>query len=795
VSLARYVFVVAAVAVATLLRSALTPAIGHGVPFILLFPTVVLCGWFGGLWPGLLATALGGLVAWYVLMPPYYSFAVTDPTAPGQTILFLLASTLISLLAESLHRARRTAEAERERFRVTLASVGDAVITTDREGLITTMNGVAELVTGWRADDAVGRPLDEIFRIVNEATREPVDNPALRAIREGGIVGLTSHTLLIRKDGTEASIDDSGAPIRDARGTMFGAVLSFRDITERRRGETVLEAAYEDARRRQREAESLAALARTLNMLDLDRALQNVAESACTLLECAVATVFRLDAGSETLTLLAGGGPGGSTPTRNVSVPRGFGLVWLAIEQRTAVVSLDLLTDDRFAYSPAMRARIEAGGHRAGVAVPLMVQERIIGALFVGVLPGRRFSDDEIRLVTTFADHAAVAIRNAELYDEAQRANRAKDEFLAMLSHELRSPLGTILGWARMLRLKQTAADQTERALAAIERNARLQARLIEDLLDVSRIVSGKLTLEMQRVELAPIVEAALDTIRDQAETARITITCDIGRDVPSLIGDPVRLQQVVANLLSNAIKFTDRGGWIAVRTRRLEDAVELVVQDSGCGISPELLPFVFERFRQGEPGGRSGLGLGLTIVRHLVERHGGTVRAESPGDGHGATFTVLLPLAARPESNDASPGTETEQGRPSGAGPLAGLRILVVEDDADTRDLLRTVLSNEEARVSVARSAKEARERLAEQPVDVVISDIAMPEETGHELIRSVRASNGSARRVLAIALTAYARAEDEKEALAAGFDHHVGKPIDPPDLIALIARSAPRA
>ena len=252
--LTRYGFVVLTVVIASLLRSALVSAIGEGVPFILYYPTVVLCAWFGGLGPGLLSAALGGLVAWYVFIPPQYSFMFSDPTAPARMTLFLLAGALISLLAESLHRARRQAEEretrereQREGFRVTLASIGDAVNATDALGLVTLMNEVAQSLTGWNAEDASGRPLDEVFTIVNEQTRQRVDNPALRAIREGTIVGLANHTLLIAKGGAEIPIGDSGAPIRDSRGRVLGAILIFRDITERRRAEDKFRLVVESA--------------------------------------------------------------------------------------------------------------------------------------------------------------------------------------------------------------------------------------------------------------------------------------------------------------------------------------------------------------------------------------------------------------------------------------------------------------------------------------------------------------------------------------------------------------------
>jgi signal transduction histidine kinase len=293
-----------------------------------------------------------------------------------------------------------------------------------------------------------------------------------------------------------------------------------------------------------------------------------------------------------------------------------------------------------------------------------VVQGSITGALFVGVLPGRAFTADDIRLVTAFADQAALAIANAELYEEARRANRAKDDFLAMLSHELRTPLNTILGWARTLRTRQISPDQVDQALTAIERNAQLQTRLIEDLLDVSRIVSGKLSLETQPVQLAAVIDAAVDTMRGPAEAAGVTLAVVVDRTLPPLVGDAARLQQVVWNLLSNAIKFTERGGRVDVRVRQVNETIELVVADTGRGISAELLPHVFDRFRQGNPSGSrtttGGLGLGLTIVRHLVERHGGTVEAASPGEGSGATFTVRLPLSGEADDPPEAPSASS---------------------------------------------------------------------------------------------------------------------------------------
>ena len=380
-------------------------------------------------------------------------------------------------------------------------------------------------------------------------------------------------------------------------------------------------------------------------------------------------------------------------------------------------------------------------------------------------------------------------------------ANRAKDEFLATLSHELRTPLNAILGWSQMLTTRQVDADTTARGLEAIVRNAQAQVQLVTDILDVSRIVSGQLRLDIRPVDLVAVVYSALDAIRPAADAKKVTLRTSITATSTTLPGDPDRLQQVVWNLLSNAVKFTPAGGQVEVTLTRTGSQFDVTVSDNGVGIERQFLPHVFERFVQADTSTRrqhGGLGLGLSIVRHLVEVHGGTVEAASPGAGQGATFAVHLPIQAvltRPIDRAASDGPGTVDGA---AGPvsLSGTRVLVVDDEADARDLIATVLRDRGADVIVAASAAEGLDQLRQARFDVLIADIGMPHEDGYELVRKVRALPvESGGKVPAAALTAYGRVDDAAQALASGFDVHLAKPVSPAELSTTVALLAGRA
>ncbi len=381
----------------------------------------------------------------------------------------------------------------------------------------------------------------------------------------------------------------------------------------------------------------------------------------------------------------------------------------------------------------------------------------------------------------------------AVLHGEAERANRLKDEFLATLSHELRTPLNAVLGWAQILEAGRLDAGQQKRALEAIVRNAKAQTRLVEDILDVSAIVSGKLVLHPATIDLSAIVGSAIEVFRPEAEAKGIGLRASFTPNAV-MVGDPDRVRQVASNLLSNAVKFSDEGGIVDVRIDRQDSRLALTVSDTGRGIDPAFLPHVFERFRQADGSTtreRGGLGLGLAIVRHLVELHGGTVAAESRGVNRGATFTAVFPVraVAGMQSRDAQPEARREMGTVS----LAGVRVLVVDDEADARELVALVLGEFGAEVQVASSAGEAYRELRRWRPDVLVADIGMPVEDGYSLLRRVRAlapDQGGA--IPAAALTAYAQTADRALAQAAGFQEHVAKPVQAHELARLVSRLA---
>jgi signal transduction histidine kinase/CheY-like chemotaxis protein len=454
---------------------------------------------------------------------------------------------------------------------------------------------------------------------------------------------------------------------------------------------------------------------------------------------------------------------------------------------------------------------------RSYLAVPVSSRSgQVIGGLFFGHPQPHVFTERAERLVVAVAAQAAVAIDNARLYEDAKRSadERArlldaervaraevervslmKDEFLATLSHELRTPLNAVLGWSGIL-LSRTHEDaSTRHGLETIARNARAQAQLIDDLLDMNRIVSGKIRLDVQRMELAPVVEAALDSVRPSADAKSIAVRRTIDPNAGPVFGDPNRLQQVIWNLLTNAVKFTPKDGKIDVIVQRVSSHVEITVHDSGMGISPAFLPVIFERFRQADSSTtrrHGGLGLGLSIVKQLVELHGGSVGAESAGEGEGTTFTVCLPLRALRDTGTSSREHPTTGKAPSAGIPevsLAGIVVLVVDDEPDARELVASLLGDAGAEVLTAASADEGLTLVKARRPDVIVSDIGMPNRDGYQFIGDVRCLAGSEGGwTPAIALTAFARSEDRTRAMLAGYQVHVSKPIEPRELVATI-------
>lgn len=419
---------------------------------------------------------------------------------------------------------------------------------------------------------------------------------------------------------------------------------------------------------------------------------------------------------------------------------------------------------------------------------PLIEKEQVVGTIVV--------IDDVTERVMREEERAQLLEQEQKLRKQAEAANRTKDQFLATVSHELRTPLNAMLGYAQILRRTSIDEATTMRALESIERNARAQSQLIEDLLDISRIITGKLRLNVRYVDVVQVIEAAINVMRPAAEAKSIRIQSVLDPHAGPVSGDPDRLQQVVWNLLSNAIKFTPKGGRVQVRLERVNSHIEIIVSDTGVGINNDFLPYVFDRFSQADSSStrvHAGLGLGLAISRNLVELHGGTIGVTSDGEGQGSTFSVALPIsAARVNTGDLERAhttayTETKF-EPDPI--LERLLVMVVDDDADARELLVTILKQCKAEVAVAGSAAEALRMLEELEPGVIVSDVEMPEEDGYGFIRKVRAMNDdSKRKIPAVALTAHARVEDRQRALFAGFQTHIAKPVEPSELIAVIA------
>lgn len=607
-------------------------------PTILIIALMIASAWYGGRGPGLVVAIL------FEITIDYFYFASQPWTWRYALIIFNRTALFVALglFASARRNAERRLLQQREWLRVALSSIGDAVIATDLNGAVNFINPTAEAITGYTMADVADRPLDQVFQIINEETRAPVESPFAAIKRTGQTVGLANHTMLIARDGREIPIEDSGAPIKDHLGKTIGVIIVFHDVSERRRAE------------RERE---------------------------------------------------------------------------------------QLLKREQAARS------------------------------------------------------------------EAEAANRLKDDFLATVSHELRTPLNAILGWASLINRGGLEDETIRTAAEVIERNAKGQAEIINDILDVSRIITGKLRIDPQAVELAPIIEAALDTVHPAAAAKAINLTVSLDRQAGAVLGDPDRLQQIVWNLLSNAIKFTPQEGWIEVRLARVASQVEIQVIDSGMGIDTQFLPYVFDRFRQADSSttrAHGGLGLGLAIVRHLVELHGGTVAAESTGQGEGAVFTVRLPLAdvreAPPRfaedslqnSNQAADSSEASTGQTD----LRGLRVLVVDDDPDTCEILCLVLSQYGAEVYAAGSSKDALGAFREWKPNLLISDLGMPGEDGFAFIQKVRTlAPEEGGNIPAAALTAYAREEDRLRAHSAGYQIHIPKPVDPTKLATVVAGLAQRA
>jgi PAS domain S-box-containing protein len=653
------------------------------------------------------------------------------------TGLVLLTGYLIQRERALRKRASDDLAEQAERFRVTLASIGDGVIVTGSDGAVTFLNPVAEELTGWPAAQAAQVPLTEVFRIVNEQTRRPVENPVARVLREGVVVGLANHTVLIGRDGVERPIEDSGAPIRDARGTIVGVVLVFRDATDKRRAE--LARAH------------LAAIVESSDLAIVSKALD------------------------------------GTILSWNVAAEHLFG--YSAAEAVGRPISM-LAPPDRPDEQSAILQRLHLGESIQHYETVRIRKDGTLVPVSVSVSPIRDPAGEVVAAAAIKRDiserrRGEEALRASN--DLLREANQRKDEFLALLGHELRNPLAPLRNAVQLLRLRPGDPNVVAQAREMIDRQTTQLTRLVDELLDASRIARGKVTLKADRVDLAEMAGAAAEDHRAELEAAGLGLTVEVAAGPVWVRGDAARLMQVMGNLLHNSLKFTAPGGRVTLRLTEERGRAALTVADTGIGISPEVLPRLFESFSQADATlerSKGGLGLGLTVVKGLVELHGGEVGAASAGLGLGAAFTVHLPLdheEPEPPERAAAPAAPVAPGRRG--------RVLIVEDGRDTAESLRMLLSMHGFEVEVALTGPEGLQKARAFHPDAVICDLGLPGMSGYEVARALRADPTLAGTLL-VCVSGYGQEEDKRKARAAGFEHMLVKPADSGELLRLLAR-----
>jgi PAS domain S-box-containing protein len=699
--------------------------------------------------------------------------SITLPTSsePADSVLVTLTDITLQKAAE---RARRDSEAL---FHEMADSAPAMLWTSDASGAWTFLSRQWYELTGQAPESAMGRGW------LNALHPDDRDSAA-QAVRDATDHHRAFHfeCRLSQRDAEPRWTIIAGQPRVGAHGEFLGFVGSAIDISERRKAE---EAVIDEVHTRETLSRVGAALA---SELDPDTLIQSAIDAA-TALTSAQWGLFFITVADD------------SGTTHEHRAVSGLPVDAFAdasavddVHDRPAIVRIDdlLHIDDLHDTSGIDRRRLPQNVPvRSYLSVPVVSRTGDIrGGVCFGHTRPRVFQPRHEQLASGIAAWAALALDNASLFKEAQEASRAKDEFIATLSHELRTPLNAMLGWAHMLRANVLPPETQRRALETLERNVRTQAQLVDDLLDVSRIVAGKLHMKGDEVDLTTVMISAADTVRPStvAKGLSFDVVADPDRQV-IVMGDADRLRQIFWNLLTNAVKFTPRGGRVEIELRTTETGASVVVTDTGQGIRPEFLRHVFERFRQADSTAsrrHGGLGLGLAIVRHLVEAHGGSVVAESPGEGLGATFTVHLPVRdVRRRSNTG------ESPRPRGTA-LAGLRVLLVDDDSDTREVLRVLLEVQGATVTPASSAGEALDLLRRHPMDVLLADIGMPEQDGYALIEAIRALPSSEAIIPAVAVTAYVSSRDRARAFKAGYGWHVAKPVDPDQLVAVVTAAA---
>ena len=778
--------------------------------------------------------------------------------------------------------AHREEHRQREQLRVTLSSIGDGVIVTDADGNCTFLNPVAEALTGWSAEQALGQPVARVFHIVNEDSRRTVESPVTRVLHEGVVVGLANHTVLIGRDAREIPIDDSGAPIRAEDGSLIGAVLVFRDVTETRRAVEVrmhLAAIVESSDdaiigknldgiivswnqgaerlygwtseeiigrpittllppnqpdelpeivKRLRRGERIEHLETTRVRKDgvplqvsltispikdsegrvvgaskiarditaqkrTEASLRVLAEASAALAdlgdsESALGNVARLAvpaiADACVIDIAEPDGLLRRVVTAMSDAPGSSDLQVPADPSEDGGIARVVQTGMSELRSPAPEASTGAAQPQpASMSVPIRARGKILGVLsFLTTGSGRRFDGSDLRLAEDLANRVAAALDNARLFKEIRDADRRKDEFLAMLAHELRNPLAPIRTSLEVLR-QSPGQGAAETARAIMQRQVQHLSRLVDDLLDVSRIMQGHIELRREPIELAGIVGAAIETARPMLDLRGQEVALSLPSEPVWLHADPTRMAQILSNLLNNAAKFSRGPAEVRVSARVEGSDVEIRIEDHGIGIDPSLLPHVFDLFVQGDPSlerSHGGLGIGLTVVRRLVQLHGGTIGIHSAGAARGTEVVLRLPIFERARRDGSLDRSESRS--------ADSRRILVVDDSMDAAESTALLLQAWGHEVRVAHDGAGALQAAVDLRPEIVLLDIGLPGMSGYEVAKHLRLRDSS-RDALIIAITGYGQDEDRRKALDAGFNRHLTKPVDPAMLRELIS------
>ncbi|HET9479727.1 MAG TPA: PAS domain S-box protein [Pyrinomonadaceae bacterium] len=863
-SLKSYALGFVAVVLAVLLRWMLDPLLGDAFPLVTLYGAVAAAVWLGGFRVAIPASLLGYIAIHFLFIPPRGVFDLNDRANLVGLAAYLFTCSLIIGFGEAARIAHIRALERREILRVTLQSIGDAVITTDMDGRVTGLNKVAEALTGWSLNEARGQPLERVFRIVNEVTRQSVENPATRSLREGVVVGLANHTVLIKKDGTECPIDDSAAPIRDEQGHISGCVLTFRDVTAQRLMER-------DRVNQLHTARLLASIVESSNDAiigkSLDRSIQTWNAAAERLFgftaEQAIGRdisivippdrlaeedqiIAKLKAGERiehfetervrcdgqriivSLTISpikdeAGNVIGASKIVRDVTerkrVERERENFVAVIENSTDFIGMCDLNGFPFFINRAGLENVGLDSMEEARRTPVVEfffpedQPKIMNELFPQVLETghgelevrfRHFKTGEARwmvykvLKLTDADNRPVGFATVSqditerkqlednlrvLADGLSENDRRKNEFLATLAHELRNPLAPMSNMLEVVKRANGDSEILKRAYETIERQLGQMVRLVDDLLDLNRITHDRLELRRSEVELSSVVQQAVEVARPLMDAAGHQLTIELPDEPIYLNADRARLAQVFGNLLNNSCKYTKAKGVISLSGKRIGDEVVVTVRDNGAGIPPDKLDSIFDMFMQVDRTShqsQGGLGIGLTLVKRLVDMHGGSIEAKSDGEGRGSEFVVRLPVLSAP-SVVSEVGTDGAQEEPTQR------RILIVDDNRDSADSLAMLLEITNNKTYMAHDGVEALEAIEKNRPEVVLLDIGLPKLDGHEVCRRVREQPWG-KDVVIIALTGWGQEDDRRKSEEAGFNGHLVKPVDYDQLLELL-------